>query len=338
MNATMMSRSWRSAVLALALVLGAPSLRAQPTSTQRAAAEALFQRAIVLMEAEHYAEACEKFQASQELDPTLGTMLYLADCYELAGKTASAWALFQAATLKARHSGHAERERIAKERAADLQRRLSLLELRVKKKHASSGLELFVNGVRVPAASLSTPLPVDPGSTRVEARAPDKKRWSTSLTIPPGPVTRVVEIPALENLPRSASAASARGRHSDLPATESSARTTLGYVTGAAGIAALVAGGIFGYRAFDQNRQSKAECRSEDPNRCTKQGIELRDDARDSAALSTIATISGTALVVGGVVILLTAGSPASERSGARRRGGRVGLAEGVALELGGVF
>src|SRR6185503_11234629 len=109
--------------------------------------------------------------------------------------------------------------------------------LRVKEKHATPGLELFVNGVRVPAASLSTPLPVDPGSTRVETRAPGKKRWSTSLTIPPGPVTRVVEIPALENLPRSASAASARARHSDLPATESTARATLGYVTGAAGIA-----------------------------------------------------------------------------------------------------
>jgi hypothetical protein len=291
----------------------------------------LFQRAAELMEAEKYAEACEKFQASRELDPTLGTMLYLADCYDLAGRTASAWALFQEASSKARHSSQAERERIAKERAADLQGRLSLLELRVKSEHDSAGIELLVNGVRVPAASLKTPLPVDPGSTRIEARAPDKKRWTTSLTMPPGPVTRVVEIPALESIPRPASVSRPATQRAEPPRTESSMQSTLGYVTGAAGIAALAVGGFFAYQAYDRNRQSKAECRSQDSNLCTKRGIELRDEAQASAALSTIATVSGATLVVGSLVILFTATPPASNRS-------RGHLPEGVALELGARF
>src|SRR5690606_7586735 len=109
----------------------APGALAQTSSTQRAAAEALFQQGTALMDEKHYAEACDKLAGSQELDPALGTMLYLADCYEQAGRTASAWALFRQASESAKHAGQAERERIAAERASSLAQRLSKLELKV---------------------------------------------------------------------------------------------------------------------------------------------------------------------------------------------------------------
>jgi len=51
----------------------------------------LFQKGVELMAIGKSAEACEKFDSSHQLDPALGTMLRLADCYERTGKTASAY-------------------------------------------------------------------------------------------------------------------------------------------------------------------------------------------------------------------------------------------------------
>ncbi len=56
--------------------------RAQSAGTNnRAAAEALFSEGRSLSAKGRYAEACPKFEASQQLDPGLGTMLNLAECY-----------------------------------------------------------------------------------------------------------------------------------------------------------------------------------------------------------------------------------------------------------------
>src|SRR3954465_9465866 len=68
----------------------------------RAAAEALFNQGRDLMTAGKFVEACPKFEASQQLDPGLGTMLNLAECYEKTGRTASAWAEYREAIPLAR--------------------------------------------------------------------------------------------------------------------------------------------------------------------------------------------------------------------------------------------
>jgi hypothetical protein len=67
---------------------------AEPSAQDKAAAEVLFRSGTQLMDRRQFLEACEKFDASDRLDPALGTRLWLADCYDRAGKTASAWALF----------------------------------------------------------------------------------------------------------------------------------------------------------------------------------------------------------------------------------------------------
>jgi hypothetical protein len=302
----------------MALLLAAPAAHAEPTANQRATAEALFRKATELMDAQKFSEACDKFQASQELDPTLGTMLYLADCYDRAGRSASAWALFQTASQKARLAEQPDRERIAKQRADDLEARLSLLEVRVDAKRQIPGLEVSVGGTAVSAASFNTELPFDPGPTRVEARAPGRKPWSTTVTLAAGPATQAIEIPELSVLPRAATPRdSKRTAEHD---RSSNGQATLGVVTGIVGLVTLGVAGYFGYRAYDLNRQSKAQCRAEDRNACTPAGVGLRDDARMAGTLSTVTATSGALLVAGGFVILLTApsdGAPAERRRAA---------------------
>lgn len=291
---------------ALVVLLGAPGALAQTTSTQRAAAEALFQQGTALMDEKRYAEACDKFAGSQDLDPALGTMLYLADCYEQAGRTASAWALFREAAESSKHAGQTDRERIASERATSLEQRLSKLELKVATARRVPGLELRLNDVVVPSASWNAPLPVDPGPMRIEARAPGKKPWRTQINVAEGPGNQAVEMVQLQDAPLAPKPATST---TDPRPSNTPTQRIVGYVMGAAGIVALGAGGFFGYRAYSLNKDSKNECRSEDPNACTQAGVGQREDAKSAAMISTIVTASGGALVVGGLTLVLTAPS-----------------------------
>jgi hypothetical protein len=319
--------SWLGSGAALAVVLSATPAGAETTASQRAAAEALFQQATQLMDEKRYPEACEKLAGSQDLDPALGTLLYLADCYEHAGRSASAWALFREASEAAQRAGQPDRQRIALERATSLESRLSKLEIRVPAARQSPGLELLVNGAPVPRASWNAQLPVDPGPTRIEARAPGKKSWSVSIELAEGPASQSVELPELAAAPRPPTPR--RSAPSEAPAGAGSAQRTVGYVMGGLGVVALAASGFFGYRAYALNKRSKAECRADAPNACTPDGVELREDAKTAGALSTIGTVSGGLLVASGITLVATAPASGGERE---QSAGNIVPAFGVSL------
>ncbi len=289
-------------------LLSSPALRAEP-ARDRAAAEAIFRQATALMDEQRYAEACEKFAASQQLDPGLGTLLHLADCYDRAGRTASSWALFREVEERARRATQPDRERIARERADALEGKLSKLELRVAPERRVAGLEVKIGGSEIPSASWNAALPVDPGATELQVSAPGKRPVRLQVTVAPGPSQQVLELPELVDAPRPA-----RPANLSRPASpaEGSAQKTIGYVMGAAGLVALGVGGYFAYRAYDQNNASKAQCRAEDPNACTKLGFDRREMAKSSANLATIASVSGAALTVGALTVVLT--TPGSRR------------------------
>lgn len=294
------------------VALASPVARAEATARDRASAEAIFRQATALMDEARFAEACEKFAASQQLDPALGTLLHLADCYDRAGRTASAWALFREVEDRSGRAAQPDRERIAKERADALESKLSKLELRLSTEQQVPGLQVRVAGSVIPSASLNTLLPVDPGPTQIELSAPDKHTARLEVTIEPGPSQQVMELPTLVDAPRP----KARPEISSsrvAPAAPSSAQTTVGYLIAGAGMVALGVGGYFGYRAHDQNSKSKAQCRDSDPNACTREGFDQRQAAQSSAKLATIVSASGAALSIAGLTLVLTAPSPKRE-------------------------
>ena len=172
------------------------SALAEPSPGEKAAAEALFQKGVEFMAVGKTAEACEKFDGSNQLDPALGTMLRLADCYERAGKTASAWALFQQAAATASAQGQSERNKIAAERASSLEQRLSRLQLAVDTRSGKEGLQLRLNGKPIPSGTWDAALPVDPGQQTIEASAPGHITWKTSIEVAAGPGTTNLEVPA----------------------------------------------------------------------------------------------------------------------------------------------
>src|SRR6187431_1087071 len=106
---------------ALGLALYAGSAAAQASASDKAAAEALFDQGVRLMKQNGFAEACPKLEESYRIDPAVGTLLYLGECYERVGKTASAWATFREAASLATNSGQPDRARVAAARAQELE-------------------------------------------------------------------------------------------------------------------------------------------------------------------------------------------------------------------------
>jgi hypothetical protein len=296
---------WISLAYAGALLVS--SLAAHAQGSDKVAAEALFAEGRRLMAEGRIAEACQKFEASQKMDPGVGTSLNLAECYERSGKTASAWAQFREAVSLARATGSADREQLARERAEALEKRLARLTISMKGT-APSGLEVRRDGARLDPAEIGIAIPVDPGSHAVTASAPGRSAYSTTVEVTGDGALVNVEIAELP-----AAAAGAPPPEPGVTAqvsTDSGGGTqkTLAAVALGLGGAGLVVGGVFGFKATSTWDDAKAEC-NDYPYGCGPEGKALEDDARSQAMLSTIGFGAGLALVATGAVLWFTAGS-----------------------------
>jgi len=331
------------ALVAAVFVLPKAAIAAGSSATDKAAAEALYREAVALIEQDQTGPACEKFAASQAIDPALGTMLRLADCYDRAGKTASAWALFEQAAATARGANQPERERIAVERGKELEARLSKVVISLTGA-APPGLEVRLNDVVIPTVSLGTALPVDPGQLRVELKAEGYRTLEKRFEIAMGPSSATLELPALEPAPKEETVPTAvgTGAPGDPAASESSpgsTQRTFAYVAGSVGVAGLIASGILGYKAYDLNQSSLDQCLDDDPNACTREGKDQRDDARKFGNFATVAGVTGGALLAASVVLFVTAPSADSRRETAASSWVLPYVAPGDArVEIGGRF
>src|SRR5579872_1852624 len=135
-------------VAVLALVLG-PTGAARAQTTDVARAETLFNAAKALLDAGQYVDACTKFAESKRLAPGLGVTLYLADCYERIGRTASAWAEFRSAEGLARERSD-KRVDLARARAQALEGKLDRLTVSVAPTVPQAGLQVLRDGAVVP--------------------------------------------------------------------------------------------------------------------------------------------------------------------------------------------
>lgn len=306
-------------------------------TSPKAAAEALFQAGRAHVERGEIADACKKFEASQSLDPALGTMLHLADCYERIGRTASAWAGFESAASVAQNERQSQRLHIARTRARALKPMLSRLELRVPAQRRAAGLVIRVSGIAIPPASWGVALPVDPGEQIIEASAPGRVDWKRTIQIVKGNASEVVEIPPLKDVlakksSRGALRPSLAPLSDDAPVErDGGMQRTIAITIGAVGIAGLVAGGVLGIRAILKNEESLDACAPEDATRCTSHGAALREDAEDFALASTVAFAIGGALLGTGIIVFATAPSESSDSAALRLRIASDGVSVGGA-------
>lgn len=297
-----------AAALPLALLTWASRGRAEPQAAEpqaseaaapQASAEALFDEGRSLMKEERYDEACAKFEASQKLDPGVGTLLNLGDCLERAGRTASAWARFREAAAFAAVSSQAERELAARQRALALEGRLVRLVVRPSREAAVDvGLHIVRDGIPLDRQAWGVAIPVDPGPHVVRATSPGKVSWSTELRVDEGGGTRAVEVPVLRPDPSLVPSPPSRASHSG------SSQRTVAVIIGGLGVASFGASAGF---AIDAKSTYDDAAR-----RCTSLGCDsiARDRANGAGGTADVATgffIGGVVALAAGVVLYLTA-------------------------------
>jgi hypothetical protein len=304
----------------------------------QAGATALFYEARNLMQKGNFKDACPKLEESLRLDYGIGTEFNLADCYEHVGKTASAWSGFLNVASQAKTQNQPQREKVARDRAKTLEPKLPKMTIEVPV--PPPGIEVKRDGVIVGNAAWGTAVPVDPGQHKVVVTAPNKQPWETTVSATESNTTRVTVPRELPNAPVAA-APPAVAKPATAPAvvgppvqTTSTTTTvtepapsntpsdfpepvvehgntqrTLGWVASGVGLVGLGVGAGFGLSSMSKRRESNDHCTG---NLCDQDGVNLRDDAIRSGNVSTIATIAGGAVLVGGIVLLVTA--PSNER------------------------
>lgn len=299
------------------LLLLPASAQADASSGDVAAADVLFTDAKKLVAAGRFNDACPKFEESERLDPTPGTLLNLGDCYKQATppRTASAWGAYQQAGILARSRGDRERQQAAIQRAQTIEPVLSRVTISPVPAARISGLDVKWDGKNLGAGSWDTAIPVDSGEHAIEASAPGKAGWAGKVLVRLNGGTMTVEVPVLAD-----TAAVVSPGESAVQAYWGTARM-VGLGVGAAGLLGIVVGSIYGVKTGNTNAEALRHCRA-GSNQCDAQGVSLGEDAFGSATVSTAAFVIGGAAAAGGAIMFLTAPSyaPQSKQAIARRR------------------
>jgi hypothetical protein len=288
------------AVGALAWTIGWPgAARAEGDS---AAADALFQQAKSLAEAQKWADACPKFEASFKLDRQLGTLMNLADCEEHVGKIASAWAHWGAAVEFAEKTGD-KRASFAASRREPLTKRLPMIKLDVASAPApapASGLSVWRDEVRIDAAAYGVPLPSDPGAHVISVRRGSEVLSKKSVTATEGQTTPVaLDLVAIEKAaPPPVAAVTVVAPLSN--------QKVIGYAVLGVGGATLLAAGILEILAL-VNKSSANAPDSCFNGFCTSAGIGSVDTARTFANAGQWVGVGGLVVAIVGVTLVATA-------------------------------
>ena len=311
----------RAVALAIAAGVALPSL----AHAQSAGAEALFRDGRALIKEGKLDAGCDKLEASEKLESSVGTLLNLGDCREKQGRYATAWAAFRKAESMAKLAGNdKKRQNEAHKRAERLEGSLATITIQVGPKAKTEGLIIKRDGETVDPAVYGDAIVVDPGEHTIVAEAPNAKAWKSEVSVgkggkrwvvvptlepvadtrpmtpPPAPPPRVVTTPVSEPAPVVVT-------ERKTTVVEPTWNTTRGVAVALAivGAGSLGAGIYYGNRAQDLEAQSDAICPETicpDP-----EGLRLNREANDAARNANIFLIGGGAAVAAATVMWFVA-------------------------------
>jgi PEGA domain-containing protein len=276
---------------------------AQPARATVQQADAAFQEGRALLESGHYREACARFELSQRLDPSPGTLLNLGSCRELEGDLVQALATFEQALDGAREARDRRRRQLwgdaARERIASLTPRVP----RVSVRRVPEGARVSID--QRPVAAMGGAMRINPGAHSLTVNAPGMRTFVQKIEIATGQQL-AIDVPPLE--PESEARAERGAEEPAGPpvseAPQSQERPprygAWPYVLGGAGAVLLGTSVVTGLGASAARDELERECTG---NVCNPSLRHTRDRADRLATLTDVFWITGA--VVAGVGVTL---------------------------------
>jgi hypothetical protein len=316
----------RSAAALLAIcLLAAPA--AGQSYVDRAAARQLGREGAAALRAHDSPRALELFTRAEQLYKTPGLRLGRARALVNMGKLVAAFELYVDIVREGpgRKPTYASRKAVASAAAesARLERRLGSVIVQLE---GANSAEITLDGGPMSEPAIGVKKLVDPGAHTVRALAEGHAPAEVSFKLaegaaetitlrlepnaeapPAAPEARDAPPPPTPPPPPAPTAPAPPPRPAPrvAEARGSSAQATLGYVALGVGGAALVAGGVTGYLAWNEQTSLDGSCNEE--SRCPPSEQGTLDAYRRFGTISTIASIGGLAGVGAGAVLLLTA-------------------------------
>jgi hypothetical protein len=253
-----------------------------------AAAEALFREGRAAAQKGNWDVACPKLRESERLDPAAGTLLNLADCEEHRGKVATAWQLFRQVAESLPESD--ERVPLAKRRAADLEKRLPHLTVRLAGV-APIGVKVVRNDVELSEASLGAALPVDPGSYQIVVTAPGRQLTKATVVVTEGAAS-AIEVRA-----------GAEVVETNVDRTPRSSPRTAGWIAVGVGAAGLGVGVVAGVLTLERKSTVDDNCMPD--KRCNPVGYDAAQSGKTLGVVTTAGLLVGAVGVGVGAYLLL---------------------------------
>jgi hypothetical protein len=228
--------------------------------------------------------------------------------------------------------------------------RLSRLAIHVES--ADANLEVRRDDVVLPRALWNTASPIDPGPHVIEARAPSKKTWSTTVDVRGPGASLSVTVPPLaasSNPPSQQPTASVGAEpRTTSPAsadassiTPSSGGRMAGFVVAGAGVAAIGVGAVFGLMAKSEDDAAARLCTGGPAASTCANDAEKSDyyghvdAAKQRAKMAYVGFgVGAVALVTGTVLVLISKSTESSATSFVAPTIAR----DGAGLLLGGAF
>jgi hypothetical protein len=287
------------------VLLEAASSSAQ-TSSHALAAEQLFRDGRDLIAKHRYKEACDKLGASQRIDPAVGTLVSLGECFSGLGRTASAWLAYRSAIALATERND-PRKAAAEERVAAIEPQISNLVIHVNA-DAREGAQITIDGESFGRDVLGTPMPIDPGPHSIVATAPGYRPWSTRVQVGALRDNVTVEVPALELLPDPGAVEHAR--------SVAATKRTAGLAMGGIGLVGVGVGVVLGLQAIVKIRDANTACPT-GPICTDASAVQENQTGRSFADASSVTIPVSAAVLVAGAVLFLTSRAPHGAEIGA---------------------
>jgi tetratricopeptide (TPR) repeat protein len=310
------------AACAAAIFLGV-SVSSPVAWADTSTAETLFQEGLAAMKRNDFTIACEAFDKSNKQDPSPGTQINLAICYEKQKKWASAWTWYRSAAGLAQQRNQPQREQNATESAKRLEPQLHHVMISVKNGAPDTVVKRDGNEITVSLGGKDVALPFDPGEHVIEIKATGKKTLTKSIVTPDTPATsdKAEVLPfTLEDAPVDPNAGLDTGgpaAKTTVIRTESDGSTQrlLGVIAGGAGVlTGLAAAGVFILANKDASDRDEQQAVYTDPTMSdgeragAAKSANSHNDAANNDQLIALILTGGAVVMVGlGAVLFFTA-------------------------------